>query len=210
MSARAGAVIEPPTNETRLRAGCRQISGPDAVNKRGFAMAERAKMIYEHTTEAAKEMAVDAKAAVKIRAVEATEVAKDKAVEATEAVKDRTADLLGAVAEKSRHLGEGARSAATEQLSRGSHEVGTRVKETSKAVHSVEDTLRRHGQGRAANVASHAAEGLEGVGSRLQHVGHTSVWSRLGRSKPLWLATGSILAAVAVWSLLRLINRRDS
>lgn len=173
-------------------------------------MADRAKKLYEHTTEAAKEMAVDAKDAVRIRAVEASEVAKDKAVEATEAVKGRTTDLLGTVAEKSRHLGEEARSAATEQLSRGSHEVGARVKDTSKAVHSVEDTLRRHGQGRAAGVASLAADGLENVGSRLQHVGHTSAWSRLTRSKPLWLAVSSVLAAVAVYGLLRFVDRRDS
>lgn len=173
-------------------------------------MADRARRLYEHTTEAAKEMAVDAKDAVRIRAVEATEVAKDKAVEATETVKGRTADLLDAVAEKSRHLSEGARSAATEQLSRGSHEVGARVKDTSKAVHSVEDTLRRHGQGRAADVASHAADGLENVGSRLQHVGHRSLWSRLARSKALWLAVSSLFAAVAVWSLLRFVDRRDT
>jgi len=173
-------------------------------------MAERAKKLYEHTTEAAKEMAGGATDAVRVRAVEATEAAKDKAVEATEAVKDRTTDLLGTVAEKSRHLGEGARSAATEQLSRGTHEVGARVKDTSKAVHSVEDTLRRHGQGRAADMASHAADGLENVGSRLQHVGHRSLWSRLTRSKPLWLVVSSVLAAAAVYSLLRFVNRRDS
>ncbi len=175
-------------------------------------MADRAKKLYVHTTEAAKDIVADAKDTVKDRAVGATEMAKDRAVEvvvdATEAVKGRTAEVLGNVAEKSRHLGEEARSRAGEQLSHGSHEVGSRVKATSKAVHSVEETLRRHGQKRAAGVASHAAEGLESVGSHLQHVGHRSAWSRLKAAKPLWLGVGALVAAIVAARVIRAIFRR--
>ena len=144
-------------------------------------MAERARQIYEDTTDAAMAKAADAKGAVKRLAVEASD------------------------------FGREARSAATGQLSRGARQVGFRAKSTGESVHSVEDTLRRHGQERAADIASHAAERLESVGSRLQNVGRISRWSRFKAFAKPWLpVVGAVLAAIAAYRFLETASGRDT
>lgn len=174
-------------------------------------MAKRARKIYEDTAHVAKEKVADAKGAVKDRAIEASGVAKGKAVEATGAIKDKAVDVLDTVVEKTRDLSEEARSAATDQLSRGSREVGSRVKATGESVHSVEDALRRHGQEHAADIASHAADRLESVGSRLQDVGHRSRWSRFWAfTKPWLLVAGALLVAIVVYRFLKTAGERDT
>lgn len=144
-------------------------------------MAERARQIYEDTTDAAMAKAADAKGAVKRLAVEASD------------------------------FGREARSAATGQLSRGARQVGSRAKATGESVHSVEDTLRRHGQERAADLASHAADRLESVGSRLQNVGRISRWSRFKAFTKPWLpVAGAVLAAIAAYRFLESAGGRDT
>jgi hypothetical protein len=171
-------------------------------------MAKRVREIYEDTADVAKEKVADATGAVKDRAIEASGVAKGKAVEATEAIKDKAVDVLGTVVEKTRDLSEEARSVATDQLSRGSRQVGSRVKATGASVHSVEDALRQHGQEHAADIASHAADGLESVGSRLQDVGHRSRWSRFRAflTKPWLLMSGALLMAIVVYRFLKTLG----
>ena len=175
-------------------------------------MAKRVRKIYEDTADVAKEKVADATGAVKDRAIEATGVAKGKAVEATEAIKDKAVDVLDTVVEKTRDLSEEARSVATDQLSRGSRRVGSRVKATGESVHSVEDALRRHGQEHAADVASHVADRLESVGSRLQDVGHRSRWSRFRAflTKPWLLVAGALLVAIVVYRFLKTPGERDT
>ena len=153
-------------------------------------MARRAREIYENTAD----------------------VAKEKVADATEAIKDKAADVLDTVVEKARELSEEARSVATDQLSRGSRRVGSRVKATGESVHSVEDALRRHGQEHAADIASHAADGLESVGSRLQDVGHRSRWSRFRAflTKPWLLVAGALLVAIVVYRFLKTEGERDT
>ena len=175
-------------------------------------MAKRARRIYEDTADMAKEKVADATGAVKDRAIEATGVAKGKAVEATEAIKDKAVDVLDNVVEKTRDLSEEASSVATDQLSRGSRRVGSRVKATGESVHSVEDALRRHGQEHAADVASHVADRLESAGSRLQDVGHRSRWSRFRAflTKPWLLVAGALLVAIVVYRFLKTQGERDT
>lgn len=144
-------------------------------------MTVRARHLYEDTTEAALAKAADAKGAVKWLAVEASDFGRD------------------------------ARAAATGQLSRGARQVGSRAKATGESVHSVEDTLRRHGQERAADIASHAADRLETVGSRLQNVGRVSRWSRfMAFTKPWLPVAGAVLAAIAAYRFIESIGGRDT
>ena len=137
-------------------------------------MAKHARQVYEDTTDAAMAKAADAKGAVKRLAEEASD------------------------------LGREAHSAATDHLSRGVRQVGSRAKATGESIHSVEDTLRRHGQERAADIASHAVDRLESVGSRLENVGRASRWSRFkGFIKPWLLVAGAVFAAIAAYRLLK-------
>lgn len=175
-------------------------------------MARRAREIYENTADVAKEKVADGTGAVKDRVIEASGVAKGKAVEATEAIKDQAADVLDTVVEKARELSEEARSVATDQLSRGSRQVGSWVKASGESVHSVEDALRQHGQEHAADIASHAADRLESVGSRLQDVGHRSRWSRFRAflTKPWLLVAGALLVAIVVYRFLKTAGERGT
>lgn len=144
-------------------------------------MAERALQILEDTTDAAMAKADDAKGAVKRLAVEASD------------------------------FGREVRSAATGHLSRGARHAGSRAKATAEGFHSVEDTLRRHGQERAADIASHAVDRLESVGSRLENVGRASKWSRFkGFMKPWLLVAGGVLVAIAASRLLKSVRGRDT
>ncbi len=144
-------------------------------------MAERARQIYEETTDAAVAKTADARGAVKRLAVEASD------------------------------FGREARSAATGQLSRGVRQVGSRAKATGESVHSVEDTLRRHGQERVADMASHAANRLESVGSRLQNAGRVSRWTRFKAFTKPWVpVAGAVLAAIAAYRFLVSAGRRDN